>query len=248
MPENEVIEENPVVEEAPIDESPVEEVEEVEEEVEVRPVQNSQAQALWDLLNSPATAKSTLQTIAQNLGLTIAESRTPEAKIAIRDVIKTALGEDLAFLGDKLGPLGDAIEQLIDSKTAQVEQKAEERHREQEAAKFSSNIREAMVTMDKTTKGEFSALLPAINKLMDEMPMGKQSPDQYLNRLYKTAKSEAADLVKTASEKRISTAAREANKTALHSAENPERVLKGSSKNPSYREAILQAMRDSNRK
>jgi hypothetical protein len=235
------IQETPVIEEVEMPNEQEEELEQEHEEQEEesgRVETNSQAQALWDLLNNQATAKSTLRTIASNLGLTVQEVKTESGQRAIKDVIKLALGDDLAFLSDKLGPFGDAIENLINQRTSELESKLEQRQREREAERFTAQVQDSMKLLDRETKGEFTALLPTINKLMEEMPIGKQSPENYLRRLLGVAKSEAAARVKTPTKEQVENARRESEKTSLKGQSNSERVLNGSSKNPSYREAI----------
>jgi len=228
-----------------IEEQAEEQIEEIVEEVEVEEQEeneapaSSQAQALFDLFNNPATAKSALQMVASNLGMTVSEAKTEEGKTAIRDVIKMALGEDLAFIGDKLGPLGDAIEKLLEDRISKSELKMIERQQAQEAIRVTAVIESTMKELNTETKGEFDALTPKINNLMEEIPIGKQSPDQYLRRLFNIAKTEAAGRVtKTPTER----SQREALKTGLKSQPNTERVQNGSTKNLSYREAIQQAI------
>jgi hypothetical protein len=225
----------------------VEEVEETEEDVdneeepEKPPV--NQAQALFDLLNNQATAKSTLQMIAYNLGLTVSEAKTQEGQKAIADVIKEALGEDMAFLGDKLGPLGNAIEKLISTRISEVESKINEQFKNREAAVFEAQSNEAIVNLDKQTKGEFSNLLPKINKLMEEIPLGKTtSPEIYLRRLYNIAKSESSTKSEPNTERAVK-ARRESNNNAVQGSGNPMRTKSGSSRLPSIREAVQAAAR-----
>jgi hypothetical protein len=219
--------------------------EEDDEEEEEKPRANSQADNLWSLLNNQATAKSTLQTIASNLGLTISESKTEEGQKAIKDVIKEALGEDLGFLGDKLGPLGDAIERMIGDRISKAELKIQQSHMEREAARYSGIIENAVKDLNRETKGEFNAFLPKINKLMEEIPIGKQSPENYLKRLYGIAKTESDGRVKKTPTKE---ALREARRTSSNGKSNAERVIDGSSKSMSYRESIEKAIRDANKK
>lgn len=239
----------PEVEETDVD---VEEVPEVDEEVEEtgdepeeveKPVANNQAQALFDLLNNQATAKSTLQLIASNLGLSVSEARSEEGQKAIKDVIKEAMGEDLAFLSDKLGPLGDAIEKHINARISKVENDINTRAKEREAAVFQTQSEKAIIDLGKETKGEFTNLLPAITKLMEEIPIGKStSPDAYLRRLYTIAKSEAGTKVNTSKE-RIEKARRESSANTLLTSGNPTRTKSGSSPAPTIREAVQAAMR-----
>lgn len=219
-----------------------EETVEQEEEVETPPSTNAQATALWDLLNNQATAKSTLNTIAKNLGLTVVESKTTEGRKAIKDVIAEALGGDLAFLGEKLNPLGDAIEAMINGEVAKLEQKMQTREEQRLAAQFSSEITIEMAQMDRDTKGEFSALMPKINKLTEEIPIGNQTVKQYLKRVFSLAKSESADV--KASPDKVQRARKESEKTSLlGSGEQPNRVKEGSSRLPTIREAVAAAAR-----
>jgi hypothetical protein len=213
-----------------------------EDEVEAAPLVNSQAQQLWELLNSPVTAKSTLHTIASNLGLTLQETRTQEGQKAIRDVIKIALGDDLAFLGDKLGPLGDAIESIINDRISKAENTFNEKQKERDAQQFATLADSAMKMLDKETKGEFNSLLPKINKLMEDMPIGRQTPETYLRRLYNVVKNESSSTNSGQQETKLEKARRASNQSAIQGRPNVERVLDGSKKNPSYREAIQAAM------
>jgi hypothetical protein len=235
------------IEQEEIEQEEIEELEEDDEVIEEEPQRNTQAEALWDLLNSPATAKSTIQTIASNLGMSVGESKSEEGQQAIKDVIKLALGDDLAFLGDKLGPLGDAIEKLIENRISRAEVKINERAAQREANQFATVVDSTIKELDVETKGEFSSLLPKINKLMEEMPLGKQTPEKYLRRLFNLAKTESTSSVKTSTEK-IERAKTESKKTTLKGTSNATRVIDGSSRNPSYREAISQAIKDASKK
>lgn len=232
--EDQIVEDNEVV-----NDETVEEIEEVEE-AEV-PVTNTQAQALWDLLQNPATAKSTLNTVAANLGMTLTEAKTIEGTKAIKDVIKMALGDDLAFLGDKLGALGDALENLVNDKVSKVKTELQEENQVRLAQTYSIEVDRVMKVLDKETKGEFNSLITSINKLTSEILIGNQTPEQYLRRIYNIAKSEAAE-VKTTPD-RTTKAKKESDKSALRGGnENPDRVKQGSSKMPTYKESIRAAM------
>lgn len=166
-------------------ETPDEEEEETLSEVELEAQELEEAKVLYKALKDPKQRGAVIAAMAHEAGVLNkpAETKTEEKvqKKAVKDLIKEALGPDLAFLSDKLGA---AIETVVNQQ--KEEQNAEKV--EAQAQQVANEVVEATSWLNKVTKGDSKRLEAKMNKLADDiLPGPNMSPKKYVTILYELA-------------------------------------------------------------
>jgi len=148
--------------------------------------QVKEARALYKLLNDPKTRIQTLTALSRASGLDKAETKkeVTAAKKDLKEIVKTALGDEYAFLSEKLST---AFEQVLESERAS---NTEVLNRLQ-ANQLEAETNTALERLSSETKGQSKKLENKMIALMDEiLPAPGLSTYQYLKNLYRIAASD----------------------------------------------------------
>lgn len=179
-----------------------------------------EAKRLYAALRDPRQAAPLVAALAQQAGLHLAAAPTPkelksEAK-SIQEIVKSSLGTEYQFLADRLGA---AIEGAL-----QEHSKAQDsRFAELQQSQIETQVERAYERLARESKGESKKLETRMSQLADEMPIGKQSIDSYVKRLYNVASSETA----------ATSAKQTADKIRRNASDAPARLAqRGSSQTP----------------
>jgi len=153
------------------------------------PQESAQAKSLYKALKDPRLAKSIISTLAEEHGLTLTGKETPKqeraVKKSVKDIVKSKLGDEYAFLADKLG---DVIEESLSTEREAFNEKLNE-------LTSKSAIREAEEAFEWLGKNfdDADKYENQIAALMDEFPApSKGNARDYLESLYILAKHREA--------------------------------------------------------
>jgi hypothetical protein len=147
----------------------------------------AQAKTLARALKNPAQAKALLDQLTATAKKADPELTTQEAKKAVADVLREALkDEKLFFLAEALGP---ALEKLLDGVRSEFSGALGVLHQNQ----LRAQAQEARDQLNRETKGDFAKLESTIMKLMEETPVGNNTPKVYLRKMYRLAKAEESE-------------------------------------------------------
>ncbi len=159
-------------------------VDDKEDEEEVDPEQEEKDN-LWALLKNPKTAKSVIQSLAEEAGLLGDKKTDKQIKNSVIETLEEELGDDFKFLGPRIGK---ALERIL----AQRDEKTEERFREHGQKEIQRETDSAVEKIKGEFK-DFSLFENKIVKLMKEIaPSNNLSQYSYLKRLYTLAKAESS--------------------------------------------------------
>lgn len=150
--------------------------------------QRKEALSVYTALSDPKRARVFIETLAREAGLLNSDDKRSDKtkKSEMVEMLEESLGEDYKFLAPKLGPVFDKIlgkhKEELDSRFDSV---ATER--------IQKESDDALAGMRKDF-ADFKLFETAIQALMEEIEPGKNlTQKQYLTKLYKLAKAEAAD-------------------------------------------------------
>ena len=195
------------------------------------------AMNLFLALRDPKTAPDVIRQLAHISGLDIEKPKEAQTlRKSITQILSDELGEDNSLLTERLGPaLEKILAQAVEEKLSPIKSDLEMRQQQEVATRIDT----ALDSINKSTGGFATKLDGAMSKLMEQIAPGPNTPpEQYINYIFKLAKSEfdEAEKVKAQDAKRM------ANKSApnVPSGVNPERVRAGS-KLPTIHEAVAAA-------
>lgn len=194
------------------------------------------ALGLYNLLNNPETAPQVIQMLGKQLGL-IKEPEAPRQKPpTISDIVKSSLGEEYAFLGEKLAP---AFEQALNAAIAPIQQQLAQ-------TSIKAEFENARQRLNSKTEGDFGKFESEITKLMDTLRPADGVPiEGYLEHLYTVAKyQKGAAPISRETAKKVVTKIQQTAQERLPSpsAASEPRIVKGP-KLPSLEDAIAAALR-----
>lgn len=164
------------------DDEPETEIETDLEEAELKEAKN-----LYKLLKDPETSKGVLEILAKKAGL-LGESGdskkdTTEKVESIQEILREALGKEMAWMADKLAP---AIEKIV----GKSESATNERLQAQQQEKITEQTNAAIERLAKETKGDSKKLEAQMSALANKYQPGKDvKPYEYLRGLYDMATS-----------------------------------------------------------
>lgn len=177
------------------DESDDEDSDDSDSEDDVDEEELEQAKTLAKALKNPAQAKALLDQLTATAKKADPDLTTKEAKKAVADVLRDALkDEKLFFLAEALGP---ALEKLLDDVRGEFSGALGVLHQNQ----LRAQAQEARDQLNRETKGDFAKLESTIMKLMEETPVGNNTPKAYLRKMYRLAKAEESERQAKAAQK-----------------------------------------------
>lgn len=187
----------PVEKEEPSEEEPTEDedaeseedVSEPEEEDGLSAQDITNARALFKALKDPASAKSIITALAQQVGVLHTQQDVQQAKDAVLEVLQDSLGTEFNFLAPKLSI---AIKRILEMERRGYQQALQQESQQRIQLQLASEIETTLGRLRRETKGESKHLEGRMTELMDELPIGKGiSTEKYLRHLYKVANAEA---------------------------------------------------------
>jgi hypothetical protein len=179
-------------------EIPDEEEEETLSETELEAQELEEARVLYKALKDPKQRGAVIAAMAHEAGILNkpAETKTEEKvqKKAVKDLIKEALGPDLAFLSDKLGA---AIEAVVNQQ--KEEQNAEKA--EAQAQQVANEVVSSENRLNRETNGDFKRFKDKMNTLANEvLPGPTMTPYKYMTILYELASGKKVQGIKNGSD------------------------------------------------
>lgn len=202
------------------------------------PAEARQAIEIVNALKDPVKGKEVIQFLGKQLGLELAEGKTPsQIKKDLYADLKEGIPEEMHFLVDGLKP---AIDKMI---KAQVEDQVKSIKASQDVILEQESVRRvenAYAQMREAHK-DFDEFEKEMGELSEDLPMKPGSDMRvYLERLYKLASSDKKEGQKIA--KTVDRINRNAKETHVKSAETSETLVKRGSQRPSLDEAVRAAM------
>ncbi len=214
---------------------------ETDEETEARELK--EAKFLYAALKDPKQRGAVIAAMAHEAGVLNkpAETKKEEQvqKKAIKDLVKEALGPDLAFLSDKLGA---AIETVVNQQ--KEEQDAEKA--QAQAQQVANEVIRETEWLNKITKGDSKRLESKMSKLADDvLPGPNMTPRKYVTLLYELASGKKVQQVEKGDPDRVKrnandSASRLSSKT--HSVQVPQGKIPD--KKMSLNESIQYALKE----
>lgn len=152
---------------------------------EIDEAELKEAKNLYKLLKDPATSKGVLEILAKKAGIldepSTSKKETTEKVESIQEILREALGKEMAWMADKLAP---AIEKIVGKSESAVS----ERLQAQQQEKITEQTNAAIERLAKETKGDSKKLETQMSALANQYLPGKDTkPYDYLRGLYNMA-------------------------------------------------------------